>query len=205
MTDEARRQSAAEALAALREHEDAAALSVAAPVVVATAAHPQVPAQSPGRGGASVVAAGGGVVGALVLIDQILREHGQTLGQLTVTQGPLTGGLVANLWVLLVIVGVWQWAAGRWREHQARQETRWHEHAQREDARAAQQDRLLRAQIKATKAIADEIEHLRRDQREDRERGAKLADEVAALKVDVRDLQRRVPAPGTHEQRAPSN
>lgn len=205
MTDEARRQSAAEALAALREHEDAAALSVAAPVVAATASHPAVPTQHPGRGGASVVAAGGGVVGALVLIDQILREHGQTLGQLTVTQGPLTGGLVANLWVLLVIVGVWQWAAGRWREHQARQEARWHEHAQREDARAAQQDRLLRAQIKATRAIADEIEHLRRDQREDRERGAKLADEVAALKVDVRDLQRRVPAPGAHEQRAPSN
>lgn len=204
MTDEARRQSAAEALAALREHEDAASLSVAAPVVVHTAAHPPTPVQPPARSGA-VVAAGGGVVGALVLIDQILREHGQTLGQLTVTQGPLVGGLVANLWVLLVIVGVWQWAAGKWREHQARQEARWHEHAQREDARAAQQDKLGRAQIRATRAIADEIEHLRRDQRDDRERGAKLAVEVAALTVDVRDLQRRVPAPVAHEQRAPTN
>lgn len=189
-----RRPGVADALAALREHEDATA-SLVAPV-----APPSAPVAPSKSGNAGAVAAAGGVLGAIAVVDQILREHGQTLGKLTVTQGPFVGGLVANLWVILVLAGVWQWAAGRWREHQARQDARWAELSAREDARAHRQDHLARAQIRATKAIADEIEHMRRDLGAEREARGRLAADVDGLRtevhgvlVDVRDLQRRVP------------
>lgn len=177
-------QERADALAALRE-PDAAESTVAAHP---TTAHPVAPA--PPRGPhASTVVAGGGLLAALVYVDQALQQHGTTLADLTVRSGPLLGSLVANWPIVgLLVYGLLK-VHRRWQDH-----VEWtHQRAAQVDAHAARQDRHAKAQVRAIQAVAAEIEHLRGDlSTEARERQA-LAGRVSAVEADVRDLQRRVP------------
>lgn len=180
MSDNARRERDA-ALAALESHPGADE-SVVAGAPHVTAPHPVVAAPAPARGLSTSAVVGGGVFGVLTALDQWLKANGVTLADLTMNSGPLSGGLVANgSLIALGLFTLW-WLSQRWREHVARS-----------DARAAAQDRNSRAQVRAIRAVADEIVAVRGDLAAQAAIARDHAGRLDAVERDVRDLRGRLP------------
>ena len=184
----------AEAVAAL---ERAADQSVIALVSAAPVAAPA--ATTSARVGGGVVV--GGIGAAVLALDKVLRDHGETLETLTAA-GPLTGALLQNWPIVLGLFLLARMAAARWEQHQAKQRAR--------DAlagKAAQaQIRLLRRVGVDLEGVVAEIAGLRADvgavrtlagetakaAREDDERLGRRLEEVAAeLRNRIAGLEAR--------------
>lgn len=181
MSEHARRERDA-ALAALESHPEVAAEeSVVAPGP--TAAHPTVPAAIQPRGpSAGTIAAGSGAIALFAGLNQWLQQNGVTLADLTMNSGPLSGSLVAN-WPV-VLLGAWAlWVATR----------RWHEHVAWTHLRAITQDLNSCRQVKAIRAVADEITGLRTEMATQAAIARDHAGRLDAVERDVRELRGRVP------------
>lgn len=163
--------------------------------VVAAQPHAEEDA-SPKRAGVPRVAAGTGLLAALGLLDQWLQQHGTTLADLTMRSGPLSGSLVANWPIVLLGVAALWWVSDKWQEDRR-------ERAQdRKIAlqRAAVQDHHARRQVRAIRAVAEEIVALREAQERQGAEHRGLAGRVDAIERDVRELRGRV-----SERRAGTN
>lgn len=190
MTENARRERDA-ALAALESHPGADESVVALPQHV----HPTGPlpiVQPPTRGQSTGVVVGGGVFAVLTALDQWLKANGVTLADLTMNSGPLSGGLVANGSIVILGLFMLWWASQRWREH-----------VTRSDLRAAAQDRNSRNQVRAIRAVADEVAGLRSEVATQAAIARDHAGRLDAVERDVKDLRGRLPEPRRQQHRAP--
>lgn len=142
----------AEAVAAL---ERAADQSVIALVSAAPVAAPA--ATTSARVGGGVVV--GGIGAAVLALDKVLRDHGETLETLTAA-GPLTGALLQNWPIVLGLYLLARMAAARWEQHQAKQRAR--------DALAG---KAAQAQIKLLRRVGVDLEG--------------VVAEIAGLRADV--------------------
>lgn len=183
----------AEAVAALERAADQS-------VVALVAAPPSAPAAATSaRVGGGVVV--GGIGAAVLALDKVLRDHGETLETLTAA-GPLTGALLQNWPIVLGLFLLARMAAARWSEYQAKQRAR--------DAlagKAAQaQIRLLRRVGVDLEGVVAELAGLRQDigavrtlagetakaAREDDEKLGRRLEEVAAeLRNRIAGLEAR--------------
>ena len=138
------------------------------------------------KSSAGKFAAGGGVLAALGLVDQWLQQHGTTLADLTMNSGPLKGSLVANWPVVLLGCAALWWATDKWREDRRERaaDRRWARQ------RAAAQDHHARRQVKAIRAVAEEIVAVRTELTA---RHDGLEGRVVAVEREVRDLRARLP------------
>ena len=142
----------AEAVAAL---ERAADQSVIALVSAAPVAAPA--ATTSARVGGGVVV--GGIGAAVLALDKVLRDHGETLETLTAA-GPLTGALLQNWPIVLGLYLLARMAAAKWEQHQAKQRAR--------DALAG---KAAQAQIKLLRRVGVDLEG--------------VVAEIAGLRADV--------------------
>lgn len=188
----------ADAVAALERAADQSVVALVAPPPSTPAAATSAAATSARVGGGVVV---GGIGAAVLALDKVLRDHGETLETLTAA-GPLTGALLQNWPIVLGLFLLARMAAARWSEHQAKQRAR--------DAlagKAAQaQIRLLRRVGVDLEGVVAELAGLRQDvgavrtlagetakaAREDDEKLGRRLEEVAAeLRNRIAGLEAR--------------
>ena len=179
---------------ARRDREQALAALESSPRVeeqsiVATA---PTPAPAPGKAsGVGQVVAGTGLAGLVLAADQALQQHGTTLADLTMKSGPLVGSLVAN-WPLVALVA---WAV-------LRAKKRWDDHVTWGHHRATAQDNHARAQVRAIRAVADEIIAVRGDLAVQAAAHHTLSGRVDAVEREVRQLREQLPEPRRAARRA---
>lgn len=129
----------------------------------APAAPPPATAVSKGVGGGLAV---GGIGAAILALDKVLRDHGETLESLT-TAGPLAGALLQNWPIVLGLFLISRWASVRWGEWSAKQKAR--------DLSAARDRRatfkMLRHVASATDQVVSATEH--------------VTEQIGALRADL--------------------
>lgn len=118
----------------------------------APAAHPPATATVKGVGGGLAV---GGIGAAILALDKVLRDHGETLESLT-TAGPLAGALLQNWPIVLGLFLISRWAQVRWTEWSAKQKAR--DLSASRDRRAT--FKMLRHVASATDQVVSATEHV---------------------------------------------